>query len=552
MTAEARAAAPETRQTGATEVVANAVNGQSEQRKITGRAGIVALGTLLSRILGLGRDQAIAALFPRQITDAFFVAFLIPNVLRQLLAEGAVQNAVLPVLAKIRERDGDDAARRFFRAARGLSLSILLVVSVLGVVFAPQLVTLFADGYKGYPGQFERTVALTRWVFPYIFFMGTAALGVAALNTYQRFVATSFAPALLNVSFIALGLGLPSYLGAHGYDPALALAVAVLGGGLLQMVAQWPSLSQIGFFATPTLELGHPGVRDALRRMGPALIGMGVYYVDVVLARRFLSELGPGSQSYFGWALRLCDFPQGIFIMALQTAALPSLSRLAARGDREELARTFAFGMRLTLFVALTATALLVGLAEPVVILLFQRGEFDAESVHGTARALMAQGLGIWMVAGVRQLVSVYYALGDTRTPVAVAAADLCVFILLALLLRGHYGHVGVGLAVTGSSAVQMLLLWRLLRGKLGNLHTREILGSAARTLLAALCGAAGGATIAAALTPHGAPGAIARALPGLLGSSGFLVIFVVVAYLIRSPELVAVVDAVRRRRARS
>ncbi len=269
--------------------------------------------------------------------------------------------------------------------------------------------------------------------------------------------------------------------------------VAALGGGLLQMVAQWPSLKKIGFFETPTLELGHPGVREALRRMGPALVGMGVYYVDVVLARRFLSELGPGSQSYFAWALRLCDFPQGIFIMALQTAALPSLSRLAARGDRDELGRTFAFGMRLTLFVAITATALLVGLARPIVVLLFQRGEFDAESVNGTARALMAQGLGIWLVAAVRQLVSVYYALGDTRTPVAVAAADLCVFVLLALLLRGPFGHVGVGLAVTGSSAVQMLLLWWCLRSKLPLLHTREILGSAARTLVSALAGVAAG-----------------------------------------------------------
>ena len=527
------------------------MNGQSEQRKITGRAGIVALGTLLSRVLGLGRDQAIAALFPRSVTDAFFVAFLIPNVLRQLLAEGAVQNAVLPVLTKIRERDGDDAARRFFRAARGLSLAVLLLVSVLGVVFAPGLVTLFADGYKGYPGQFERTVTLTRWVFPYIFFMGTAALGVAALNTYQRFVATSFAPALLNVSFIALGLGLPAFLGAHGYDPALALAVAVLGGGVLQMLAQWPSLTKIGFFQAPSLELGHPGVREALRRMGPALIGMGVYYVDVVLARRFLSELGPGSQSYFAWALRLCDFPQGIFIMALQSAALPSLSRLAARGDHEELGRTFAFGMRVTLFVALTATALLVALAEPLVILLFQRGQFDAESVHGTARALVAQGLGIWLVAAVRQLVSVYYAIGDTRTPVAVAAADLCVFVALALLMRGRLGHVGVGLAVTGSSAVQMLLLWRLLRRKLPSLHTREIANSAVRTLLAALCAGAAGAYVAHLLKPLGPVGAVARATPGLAGSAAFCAAFVLVAHAIGSPELRAVVEAVRRRRAR-
>jgi len=527
------------------------VSAVSEQRKITGRAGVVALGTLLSRVLGLGRDQAIAALFPRPVTDAFFVAFLIPNVLRQLLAEGAVQNAVLPVLAKIREREGDEAARRFFRAARGLSLSVLLVVSVLGVVFAPALVALFADGYKDYPGQFERTVMLTRWVFPYIFFMGTAALGVAALNTYQRFVATSFAPALLNVSFIALGLGLPAFLGAHGYDPALALAVAVLGGGILQMIAQWPSLRQIGFFEAPSLELGHPGVREALRRMGPALVGMGVYYVDVVLARRFLSELGPGSQSYFAWALRLCDFPQGIFIMALQTAALPSLSRLAAKGDHEELARTFAFGMRLTLFVAITATALLVGLARPIVVLLFQRGEFDAESVSGTARALVAQGLGIWLVASVRQLVSMYYALGDTRTPVAVAAADLCVFVVLALLLRSPLGHVGVGLAVTGSSAVQMLLLWWRLRAKLPTLHTREILASALRTLAAAAVAVAAAASVAAFLFPEGGVGAFRRALPGLAGSLVFCAVFLTVAYVIGSPELRSVVNAIRRRRAR-
>jgi len=528
------------------------VNAQSEQRKITGRAGIVAVGTLLSRILGLGRDQAIAAMFPRPVTDAFFVAFLIPNVLRQLLAEGAVQNAVLPVLAKIRERDGDEAAKRFFRAARGLSLSVLLLVSVLGVVFAPGLVSLFADGYKDYPGQFERTVRLTRWVFPYIFFMGTAALGVAALNTYQRFVATSFAPGLLNVSFIALGLGLPGFLGAHGYDPALALAIAVLAGGVLQVVAQWPSLKQIGFFGTPTLELGHPGVRDALRRMGPVLVGMGVYYIDVVLARRFLSELAPGSQSYFGWALRLCDFPQGIFVMALQTAALPSLSRLAARGDRAELSRTFAFGMRLTLFVAVTATALLVGLAEPIVVLLFQRGQFDAESVRGTAHALMAQGLGIWLVAGVRQLVSVYYALGDTRTPVVVAATDLCVFVVLALLLRGPFGHVGVGLAVTGSSAVQMGLLWLALRRKLDTLHMREILSSALRTLLAASCGAGVGAWVASLLMPHGPARALARAVPGLAGSAAFAVVFLGVALAVKSPELMSIVGAIRGRRARS
>ncbi len=520
---------------------------KAEQRQITRRAGVVAAGTLVSRMLGLVRDQTIAAVFPRAVTDAFFVAFTIPNVLRQLLAEGAVQSAVLPVLSKTREASGDAEAKRFFRATRGLSLSILLVTSVLGVVLAPQLVELFASGYAELPGQTALTVQLTRWVFPYIFFMGTAALGVAALNTHQRFVATSFAPGLLNVAFIVCSLTLPGWLMANGWEGAMALAVAVLLGGVLQVVAQWPSLRAIGYFERPSFELSHPGVREALGRMLPVMFGMGVYYIDVVLARRFLSQEGLGAQSYYGWALRLCDFPQGIFVMALQTAALPSLAKLAARGDMDELSRTYAFGMRLTLFVSIAATALFVGLSEPLVVLLFQRGEFDAQSAHETARALVAQGAGIWLVASVRQLTSTYYALGDTRTPVVVAAIDLCAFIGLSLGLRGSFGHVGIGLAVTGASLVQAGLLWGWLGKKLPSLRLAEIGLSAGKTLLAAGAGAAVGRLVAASV--HGAAaGALGLALPGALGALAFLVTFLLLAWGLRSDELLMVTGSLARR----
>jgi putative peptidoglycan lipid II flippase len=520
---------------------------RAEQRQITRRAGVVAAGTLASRMLGLVRDQTIAAVFPRAVTDAFFVAFTIPNVLRQLLAEGAVQSAVLPVLSKTREASGDAEAKRFFRATRGLSLSILLVTSVLGVVLAPQLVELFASGYAELPGQTALTVQLTRWVFPYIFFMGTAALGVAALNTHQRFVATSFAPGLLNVSFIVCSLTLPGWLMANGWEGAMALAIAVLVGGVLQVVAQWPSLRAIGYFERPSLELSHPGVREALGRMLPVMFGMGVYYIDVVLARRFLSQEGLGAQSYYGWALRLCDFPQGIFVMALQTAALPSLAKLAARGDKDELSRTYAFGMRLTLFVSIAATALFVGLSEPLVVLLFQRGEFDAQSAHETARALVAQGAGIWLVASVRQLTSTYYALGDTRTPVLVAAIDLCAFIGLALGLRGSFGHVGIGWAVTGASLVQAGLLWLRLGKKLPSLRLSEIGLSAGKTLLAAGAGVAVGRLVASQV--HGtATGALGLALPGALGALAFLVTFLVFAWGLRSDELLMVTGPLARR----
>jgi putative peptidoglycan lipid II flippase len=288
-------------------------------------------------------------------------------------------------------------------------------------------------------------------------------------------------------------------------------------------------------------------VREVAKRMGPVLLGMGVYYVDVLLARRFLSELGLGAQSYFSWALRLCDFPQGIFVMALQTAALPSLSRLSARGDFAEFSATFSFGMRLALFVAIPATALCVTLSEPLVVLLFQRGAFDAESAHETARALVAQGSGIWLVACVRQLVSVYYALGDTRTPVKVAAIDLGAFVLAAWLLRAPLGHAGVSLAVTLASGVQAALLWLGLRRRLEDLRTREIFASLARIVVAA-AGAAGAAFgLASALRAVGS----GVALEALLGSGVFAGVYLTLAFALKSPELRLLAPLLRRLRGR-
>jgi len=523
--------------------------GEDERRRITGRAGIVALGTLASRLLGLVRDQVLAAVFTRAATDAFFVAFTIPNVLRQLLAEGAIQSAVLPVLSRTREQEGEAAAKRFFAAARGLSLTILLGVSVAGVVFAPELVELFASGFKDIPGQFERTVSLTRWVFPYIFFMGTAALGVAALNTHQRFVVTSFAPALLNVAFIACALGLTGWLISRGEEPILAMAIGALVGGLLQVVAQWPSLRAIGYLTAPRFEAAHPGIREVLRRMGPVLFGIGVYAIDVLVARRLLSELPVGSQSYFTFAQRLCDFPQGIFVMALQTATLPSLSLLVARGDRVEVERTFAFGMRLSLFVGLPATLLLVFLAEPIVVAIFQRGEFGALAAEQTARALMAQGAGIWTVAAVRQLVAVYYALGDTKTPVLVATIDFLIFFGSAVWLREALGHIGVSLAVAIASTAQMLLLWTLLRRRLDRVCVGEIALSAGRTLLAAVPAGVAAALWAHVSTPLFGTGPLLRIFPGVTAAGVFAAVFLSLAALVKSEELTTLIAAVRRRR---
>jgi putative peptidoglycan lipid II flippase len=503
--------------------------GREERARLVGRAGVVGAGTLASRVLGLVRDMVIAAVFDLGSTDAWWVAFTIPNALRSLLGEGAVTSAVVPMLSEKLAKEGDDAARSFFARVRGASLVALAVVTVLGVVFAGPLTKLFASGYG--PDEFARTVALTRAVFPYIFFMGTAALGMAALNANRRFAVAAFAPALLNVALVVFAL-LAFYV-AKG-DRVQWLAWGALVGGLLQVVAQWPALRRIGYAALPRLAFD-ADVRKVLRRIAPLTFGIGIYYIDLVLARRFLSGLGEGAQSWYSWAMRLCDFPQGIFVMALSTAALPSLSTLAARGEREELAKTWAHGMGLAMFVAIPASAALVAIGEPIVAVLFQRGQFSAASTHETARALLWQGGAIWTVAAVRQTVPAFYALGDTRTPVIVSAIDLCAFIALAGMLKGPMGHVGISVAVAGSSAVQMLLLLVGLRWRMGTVRAGDLARSTSRTLLA---------SVIASLAGWGA----ARVAGGVGAMAAFAVVYLLGAWALRSPELREIGGAVSRR----
>ena len=529
---------------------ARAAEGRSEREKLVGRAGVVGAGTLASRVLGFGRDMAIAALFTRGQTDAFAVALTIPNTLRQLLAEGAVSSAVVPVLSERLAKGGDEAGRAFFARARGVSLLALVVVSALGVLLAGPLTELFAPGFHATAGQFERTSNLTQLMFPYIFFMGTAALGMAALNAKKKFAVAAFAPALFNVALIGAAFALRDPLAARGIDPSIALAIGVLLGGVLQVVAQLPALKGIGYAGRPVFDLRDPHVREMLRRILPMTFGLGIYYVDLTLSRRFLSELGEGAQSYFFWASRLCDFPHGIFVMALSTAALPSLATFAAKGDTEELAATWAHGMRLSLFVAIPCSAALIALAEPVVVLLFQRGHFDALAAQQTARALAWQGGAIFTVSAVRQLVPAFHSLGDTRTPVIVSGLDLVAFIALALTLRGPYGHVGVSMAVAGSSAVQMVLLFVGLKMRLGTLRGRELASSTARVAFASLVAAVAAWGAARILSGIGT-GPVERALPGLAGVLVFGVLYFAVVWGLGSRELVELSGPLRRRLAR-
>lgn len=522
--------------------------GVADRAAIALRAAIVATGTLLSRVLGLARDIAMATLFPQAATDAFFVAFAIPNALRQLLAEGAVASAVMPVLAETREKDGEEAARSFYRALHGLFSVVLVAVTALGVLFAPLLCELFAAGFHAQPGQFDRTVTLTRSVFAFICFAGSSALSMGALNSHRLFAVAAFSPALINIAMIAAALIAPGWLAARGLDPALALSFGALLGGALQVVSQWPSLRSIGYLRTPQWRPSHPRVREVMRRMLPMMLGMSIYFINIASARRLLSGLGEGAQSYFTWAMRLCALPQGIFILALSTATLPSLASLTAAGEREEASKTYAHSMRLSLFIALPSTALLTVLAHPIVVAVFQRGEFHALAAAETASALAGQALGLWCVAAMRQLLSVYFACGDTRTPALSSGLNLAVFIAASLWLRVPLGHTGVSVAYSLANLVQTAFLWGLLRRELPTLRAFEIGRSAARTALSCAAAIAASRWIIPRVTGMVEAQGWGRIAPAAVGILTFTVAFAGVAWLVKCEELRSVVDGLRRR----
>ncbi len=523
----------------------------NERVSLTRSAGIVALGTLVSRVLGAGRDMVIAASFPTIATDAFFVAFTIPNALRGLLADGAVASAFLPVYSEVRAKEGDAAARRFYAALSGAMLVILAIVSVLGVILAPAFVTAYANGYADDPALFADTVTLTRIVFPYIFFMGAAALGTGVLNAHRKFAVPALAPALLNVALIIAPFVLVAPAVSLGLPPIASLAIAALVGGLLQMIAQWPALVRIGLFQRPRIDLKDPRVRKALGLLGPLAIGLGIYQVNVMLARLLTSYLPAGSQSYLYYGQRLVEIPQGMFALAIASATLPALADLRNRGEHAELIRVFAYALRSSLFVGVPATVLLAVLAEPTVSALFQRGLFDHADAIETARSLAWQGAGVWAIACVRVVVPVFYAHNDTRTPLIGSALNLVSFVTLGLSLRGSLGHVGIAMAISAAGVVQLAALLVLLRLKLGQLGLKSVAFSTARILVAALAMAAVGYGITRlGHWERGGNDLANLAVYALAITTSGLAYLAVLAAL-RAPEIEESLAALRRRRAR-
>jgi putative peptidoglycan lipid II flippase len=516
---------------------------RTSNHEIVRRAGMVAAGTLSSRALGAIRDAVIAAVFALAATDAFWLAFTIPNALRVLLGEGAVSAAFVPVFTEVREREGKPRAQLFYRNLVGAMAVILLGVTVVGVVGAPWIVKGYAWGFQRDDALFDTTVALTRLLFPYIFLMGISALMMGALYASKRFVAPSFAPALLNVALIAAALMLAPVVRRLGWPAIFALAWGALLGGLLQLLVQLPSLGKENLIARPRLAFDDAYVRKCARLMVPLLAGLGVYQLNVLLSRLFASFLPIGSVSYLYYGQRLAEIPQGMFALAIASAALPSLSH-----DESEAKRLFRHALRLSLFVAIPAGVVLVILAEPTLTVFFGRGRYDANAIDETTRSFVWQAAGIWAVASVRTIVPMFHAHNDTRTPVVASALNLVTFVGLSLLLMGPMQHAGLAAATTAAAVVQLVALLWLLRRRAGRLGLKEVARSGLR-VVAASAAMGGVAWFGARFGRWQLGGNDPRNLVVFVVTAvASAVTYLAVAALLRSPELLDLRDAIRRR----
>ena len=417
--------------------------------------------TLVSRILGLVRDLVIARTFGAgMLTDAFFVAFKLPNLLRRLFAEGAFSQAFVPILAEYRDRCGPDATRQLIDRVATLLFLVVLCVALLGVVGAPLLIHVAAPGFAADGDKFALTVTLTRIAFPYILFMALVALAAGILNTWSRFALPAFTPTLLNLSFIGMALFAAPYFD----PPVLALAWAVFLGGILQLAIQFPALKRLGMLPRFDFAPGDPGVRRVLLLMAPAVLGVSVAQVSLLINTVFASFLASGSVSWLYYADRLMEFPAGLLGAALGTILLPSLSKANANNSAAEFSALLDWGLRLTFLLTLPAALALAMLGVPLIATLFQHGAFTTADVLQTRQALVAYSIGLTGLILVKVLAPGFYARQNIRTPVKIAIVTLIATQAMNLAFVVPLKHAGLALAIGLASCLNAALLFRGLR----------------------------------------------------------------------------------------
>ncbi len=527
----------------------------AEHEKLnTKAAGIIGLAVMCSRVLGLIREQIFAALFGGgRFMDAFTAAFRIPNLLRDLFAEGALSTAFVTTFSKTAATDGNDAAWRLANKVVTLAAVTLSLLTLLGILFAPWIVSLLAPGFDSEKTQL--TIVLTRIMFPFILLVSLAAVVMGMLNARNVFGMPAMASSFFNLGSIVGGVLIGYWLDPHwGPHALIGLAIGTLIGGALQLGVQIPGLARLGYVFRPDFQWRDAGVKAVLLLMGPSVVAASSTQINVMINTVFASSLGDGPVFWLNIAFRLMQLPLGLFGVALGTVSLPLLARMVAIGNtgafRSELARS----MRLSFLLTIPATLGLMLLAEPIISVLYQHGKFGATETAQAAGALRFYAVGLCGYAALKVLINAFYAIDKRKTPMIISFIAVGLNLALNWLFTFHlgWGHRGLAFSTGCIATINFVILYVLMHRHLQHLETIAMFKLVAKTLLA------GAALAIVCWTGQQwllSDWASMRFVPKLAALLGIIIVagsaFFGCALLLRIPELDALVAAVRRRLAR-
>jgi putative peptidoglycan lipid II flippase len=470
---------------------------EEQQNNIARSAGVVSAAVLMSRITGLVRESLMAALFgASQSYDAYLLGFRIPNLMRDLFAEGGLSSAFVPIFTRYLTTKSQEEALRLYNLVATAIIIIVGAICALGVVFSPQLVDLFAHGFRQVPGKYELAVQLSRIMFPFLLLVALAAQAMGVLNACRIFAIPALSSVMFNVGSVSLGLILGFVLGPHlGMPPIFGMAWGAVLGGVLQLAFQLPSLMKAGFAFRPAIDFQHEGLRNVLRLMGPAILGSASTQINILVNTNFASGLRDasgmvmnGPVSWLNYAFRFMQLPLGVFGVAIAAATLPEIARSATRNDFVEFRKTLSRSLSMVMVLTIPSSVGLAVLGPSIVGAIYQYHKFTAFDTHETAMALSCYAAGLAGYAALKVLVPAFYALNDARTPMLVSVFSVLVnFVVASFMVLTPLRHAGLALATSAVSVASFLLLLLVLKKKIGQVDGGQLFSTFWKTTTASV-----------------------------------------------------------------
>ncbi|HZU24723.1 MAG TPA: murein biosynthesis integral membrane protein MurJ [Bryobacteraceae bacterium] len=523
-------------------------HGPTASEHVVRSAGIVSAAVFSSRVTGLVREIVMARLFGAGfIYDAFLLGFRIPNLTRDLFAEGALSSAFVPVFTQTLTTEGRRKAAQLSNVTGTAIILFVGTLAVLGMIFAPVLVELLAPGFHNVPGKFELTVRLTQVMFPFLLMVALAAQAMGVLNTCNRFGVPATASTFFNFGAISFGLLAGFVIGPHiGIDRITGMAIGVVIGGAIQLGWQLPAMWSEGFAFHWSKQWSNPGLRRIIHLMGPAILAEAAVQINVMVNTNFASRIPlNGPVSWLGYSFRFMQFPLGVFGVAIANATLPSIARSISQGNLEEYRRTLSRSLAMVFLLCVPSSVGLIVLGRSIVAVIYQGGAFTVWDTQQTARALTWYAVGLAGYAGLKVLNPAFYALHDSRTPMLISIASIAINYGVASRMSARFGHVGLAMSTSAVATVAALALFWILRNRIDGIYGRNLLSSTWRIIAAAMVMGAAITGSSRLITSSAGTGRIGSFIDVAISIPLGFGVFWLVSRLLKVPELELAAQAI-------